>query len=157
MRYALATLVLPLVFALSGCGQGDNSASSDPVTEPANTTAEATTPAEVEAPAMSDSLATILEAQPEAVQARYAYRHPQETLEFFGIEPGMTIGEALPGGGWYTKILYPVVQEHGEYYAAIGTRRIKERLADNPAFSKMKIVQTRRLHFVPHDVRARYC
>lgn len=36
---------------------------------------------------------------PAEVQARYQYRHPEETLEFFGIRPGMTVVEALPGGG----------------------------------------------------------
>jgi len=113
MRYVLATLVFPLVFALSGCSQGNDSASSDPVAEPADNTAAAAAPAEAAVPAMSDSLAAILEAQPEAVKARYAYRHPQETLEFFGIEPGMTVGEALPGGGWYSKILLPYLGSDG--------------------------------------------
>ncbi|MEM1189262.1 MAG: methyltransferase [Pseudomonadota bacterium] len=51
------------------------------------------------------ALAAVLEAQPEDVQARLVYRHPAETMAFFGIEPGMTVLEALPGGGWYTKIL----------------------------------------------------
>jgi len=57
--------------------------------------------------AMADSarLAAVLAEQPAEVQARYKWRHPAETLEFFGIEPGMTVVEALPGGGWYSKIL----------------------------------------------------
>lgn len=59
-------------------------------------------------------LNTILAAQPEDVQARYDARHPAETLEFFGITPGMAIGEALPGGGWYTKILAPYLGEDGK-------------------------------------------
>ncbi|MCR9259505.1 MAG: hypothetical protein NXH95_07265 [Pseudomonadaceae bacterium] len=114
MRYALATLVLSLLFTLSSCGQADDSATSGDAAEPANDTAATATRAEdAEAPAMSDSLAAILDAQPEAVKARYAYRHPQETLEFFGIEPGMTIGEALPGGGWYSKILLPYLGSEG--------------------------------------------
>ena len=53
----------------------------------------------------SGDLAGALAAQPEETQQRYGARHPQETLEFFGITPGMTVVEALPGGGWYTKIL----------------------------------------------------
>ena len=55
--------------------------------------------------AEADTLAAILDAQPDEAKARYPYRHPKETIEFFGIEPGMTVVEALPGGGWYTKIL----------------------------------------------------
>lgn len=50
-------------------------------------------------------LQAVLDAQPEAVQARYPYRNPAETLAFFGIEPGMTVVEMLPGGGWYSRIL----------------------------------------------------
>ncbi len=69
---------------------------------------------------MSDSaaLAAILVAQPDEVQARYAFRHPQETLEFFGIEPGMTVIEALPGGGLYSKILIPYLGEGGTLIGA---------------------------------------
>lgn len=59
------------------------------------------------------ALADVLAAQPEATQARYEYRHPQETLEFFGIEPGMTVMEGLPGRGYYTKILLPYLGEEG--------------------------------------------
>ena len=54
-----------------------------------------------------------LAAQPEEVQARYVYRHSKETLEFFGIKPGMTVVEGLPGGGWYTKILLPYLGADG--------------------------------------------
>ena len=66
----------------------------------------------------SDRLDAILAAQPDEVQARYKYRHPKETLEFFGIEPGMTVVEALPGGGWYTKILLPYVGSDGKVIGA---------------------------------------
>ena len=60
-----------------------------------------------------ERLAVVLESQPADVQARYAYRHPAETLEFFGIAPGTVVVEALPGGGWYTKILAPYVGPEG--------------------------------------------
>ncbi|WP_250207577.1 class I SAM-dependent methyltransferase [Alteromonas oceanisediminis] len=73
-------------------------------------------------------------------RTRDANRRPVETLTFFGLEPEMKIVELLPGGGWYTKLLVPVVAEHGEYYAAIGTGRIKEQLAGQPGFEKMNIV-----------------
>jgi len=65
-----------------------------------------------------DRLASVLSAQPEDVRARYAYRHPQETLEFFGIEPGMTVVEGLPGGGWYTKLLLPYLGKDGHLIGA---------------------------------------
>lgn len=66
----------------------------------------------------TDRLAAVLAAQPEDTQARYEYRHPQETLEFFGIAPGMTVVEALPGGGWYTKILLPYIGQDGRVIGA---------------------------------------
>ena len=50
--------------------------------------------------------------------ARNVYRHPVETLSFFGLRQDMTVIEILPGGLWYTEILAPVVAEQGQYIAA---------------------------------------
>jgi hypothetical protein len=50
-------------------------------------------------------------------RARDASRNPGETLAFFGITPDMTVGEYSPGGGWYTRILAPLVAEEGGYVA----------------------------------------
>ncbi|MEM7019642.1 MAG: methyltransferase [Pseudomonadota bacterium] len=66
------------------------------------------------ATAADNKLDGILAAQPDEVRARYQYRHPKETLEFFGIKPGMAVVEALPGGGWYTKILLPYLGADGK-------------------------------------------
>jgi len=66
----------------------------------------------------SEILAAALAAQPEDIQARYTYRHPQETLEFFGIEPGMTVYETLPGGGWYSKVLLSYLGPEGRLIGA---------------------------------------
>ncbi len=49
--------------------------------------------------------------------ARDGFRNPRQTLEFFEVEPGDTVVEALPGGGWYTRILLPYLGEDGRYYA----------------------------------------
>jgi len=49
---------------------------------------------------------------------RDVYRHPYETLSFFGIQPNMTVVELAPGGGWYTEILAPYLREHGKLIAA---------------------------------------
>jgi len=52
-------------------------------------------------------------------KARDVYRHPLETLTFFGIRPDMTMVELWPGAkGWYTEILAPLLQENGKLYAA---------------------------------------
>jgi predicted methyltransferase len=66
----------------------------------------------------SEYLETVLEGKPEEFSARYQYRHPKETIEFFGIEPGMTVVEALPGAGWYTQILVPYLGEDGRLIGA---------------------------------------
>jgi len=53
-----------------------------------------------------------------AQAARDQYRHPRETLEFFGLKPDMTVVELWPGSGWYTEILAPVLKDHGHLIAA---------------------------------------
>ena len=54
----------------------------------------------------------------EANIARNVYRHPAETLSFFGLEKGMTVMEIWPGGGWYAEILAPMMNGRGKYIAA---------------------------------------
>lgn len=49
---------------------------------------------------------------------RDVYRHPVETLAFFGFRPDMTVVEIAPGGGWYTEILAPALKGTGQYIAA---------------------------------------
>ncbi|AQR75260.1 class I SAM-dependent methyltransferase [Sphingomonas sp. LM7] len=49
---------------------------------------------------------------------RDKYRHPLETLSFFGVKPGHTVVEIWPGGGWYTEILAPLTAGKGTLYAA---------------------------------------
>jgi predicted methyltransferase len=56
--------------------------------------------------------------RPAADKARDPYRHPLQTLTFFGIKPNMTVVELWPFGGWYTEILAPYLHEHGTLYAA---------------------------------------
>ncbi|WNB77832.1 class I SAM-dependent methyltransferase [Methylomonas koyamae] len=51
--------------------------------------------------------------------ARDIWRHPEQTLTFFQVTPGQTVIEIVPGGGWYTEILAPLLREHGQYIAAV--------------------------------------
>jgi predicted methyltransferase len=53
-----------------------------------------------------------------ANSARDAFRHPHETLTFFGIKPTMTVVELTPEGGWYTEILAPYLRERGKLIGA---------------------------------------
>jgi len=52
--------------------------------------------------------------------ARDASRHPAQTLAFFGLAPGQTVIELIPGNGWYTEILAPYLREHGQLVEAGG-------------------------------------
>lgn len=68
-----------------------------------------------EKPAFPD-LDTVLAAEHRSAEnkARDQYRHPKQTLEFFGIQPTMTVVELWPGGGWYTEILGPYLRDQGK-------------------------------------------
>lgn len=87
--------------------------------------------------ATAQALDTILagEHRPEADRARDRYRHPKETLLFFGIRPEMSVLEVWPEPGWYTDVIAPLVRDRGKYYAAVmepdpGSQYITARLDD---------------------------
>ncbi|MGH8129314.1 MAG: class I SAM-dependent methyltransferase [Steroidobacteraceae bacterium] len=78
-------------------------------------------------------------------RARDVWRHPKETLTFFGLKQDMTVMEIWPGGnGWYTEVLAPLTREHGRYIAATwdpksdsqyvqdGMKAFKAKLASRP-------------------------
>jgi predicted methyltransferase len=84
---------------------------------------QAATPAESPAaaaasPEASAKLDAVLAAQPDEVKARYEYRHPKETLEFFGVQPGMTVVDTLPGPVWYSGILLEYLGPQGKVVPA---------------------------------------
>lgn len=83
----------------------------------------------------------------DANRARDVYRHPQETLAFFGVKPESTVVEIFPGGGWYTELLAPYLRDSGRYVAAFpaqstrGLAAFKDKLAVKPAlYDKVKIM-----------------
>jgi predicted methyltransferase len=82
------------------------------------------------------------EGRPEADIARDANRMPLRTLKFFGLEDDMRVLELIPGGGWYTRILAPVLAENGQLYVALGTRRVSENIAPLPGFENIEILET---------------
>ena len=83
--------------------------------------------------------------------ARDKYRHPVQTLEFFGIKPDDTVVEVLPGGGWYTEILAPFLKDHGQLIEAEapvagttgfehnGAIHFNQKLASNPVYGKVAL------------------
>jgi predicted methyltransferase len=80
----------------------------------------------------------------EANKARDKYRHPMETLTFFGIEPRMTVVEISPGTGWYTEILAPFLKDRGKLYEAVGggagAKSFEEKLKSDPAIYSQVVV-----------------
>lgn len=110
-------------------------ACAEPAPEPAEETSSAAADMSEAAPAESadmdgaepamadmaedtDALAAVLaDPRREADMGRDGFRNPAETLAFFEVEPGHAVVEALPGGGWYTRILAPYVAENGQYMA----------------------------------------
>jgi predicted methyltransferase len=71
--------------------------------------------------------------RPQVDRARDRYRHPKDTLLFFGIRPEMSVLEVWPEPGWYTDIIAPLLRDRGKYYAAVieadpGSRYIDARL-----------------------------
>lgn len=73
-------------------------------------------------------------------RARDANRKPVETLEFFGLRDDMKVIELIPGEGWYSKILAPVLREKGRLYLSIGTRRLKPELFESGLLKKSDVV-----------------
>ncbi|NMP33513.1 class I SAM-dependent methyltransferase [Thalassotalea sp. M1531] len=84
-------------------------------------------------------------------KARDVYRHPKETLTFFGFEPTMTVVEMAPGGGWYTEILAPALKGKGKLYGAHypdtgaddyyskSRRRLEEKMKSHEVFSEVEL------------------
>jgi len=85
--------------------------------------------------------------------ARDQNRLPVETLEFFGLRDDMKVIELIPGGGWYTKLLAPVLAENGDFYVALGTGRVQETVLNQPGFEQVKVVATDAKMYRPEGSR----
>ena len=87
-----------------------------------------------------------------ANRARDVYRHPKATLQFFGVRPDQTVIEIIPGGGWYSEILAPLLRDDGHYIAAVeapaggeakrNDEVLRRKFAADPAeYGKARIVE----------------
>jgi len=88
-----------------------------------------------------------------ANSARDGYRHPQQTLAFFGLGAKQTVIEITPGGGWYSELLSPLLNDHGHYVAAVqaasssayartSEENLKKKFAADPArYGKAQVVE----------------
>jgi predicted methyltransferase len=73
-------------------------------------------------------------ARPAADVARDVYRHPFETLTFWGLTPGSTIVEIQPGAaGWWSAILRPYAEATGGTYVAVNRPQDGMGIADGSA------------------------
>lgn len=82
------------------------------------------------------------EARPEADRDRDRNRRPLETLKFLGLKDNMRVLELLPGGGWYTRVLAPVLADEGKLYVAIGTSTVSRKVLTEPGFDKVEVLET---------------
>jgi len=82
------------------------------------------------------------ESRPAADVERDRNRKPLETLNFFGLQDDMTVIELIPGGGWYTRVLAPVLRDNGKLYVAIGTDRVRDTVLTEPGFDKVEVIET---------------
>jgi predicted methyltransferase len=142
MKHVLLVAASALVF--SAC---------TPAKTPAPASVDAEVAAETRAMTLQDAVASDLRS--DAEKARDAWRHPAETLEFFGVQPAHKVVEVWPGGGWYTNILAPWLGSGGGTLVAAGfdaaaiedperRARTEERLAEfkavyaDPKFGNME-------------------
>ncbi len=129
MRTTLSPLVLALAagLLLSACNRAPDGALNE---APADDVAAATdaTPADATADpdaALRDDQTDPLDAilagdwRDPKNMARDTWRHPRETLAFFGVGPSQRVIEISPGGGWYTEILAPLAQGKGSYVGVL--------------------------------------
>jgi predicted methyltransferase len=139
MARRVALLVL-LGLAATACGRGGPGVPAPAATPPERA------PPPAGAQMQGRSLADVIAGDQRSAEnrARDQYRHPQETLEFFGIGPEMTVVEIWPSTGWYTEILAPYLHDKGRYVAAHwdpdakqdfirnGVKAFQEKLAARP-------------------------
>lgn len=132
------TIFLALVLSTCACASTSTPANEQAVSTPSTTAA---LQAAIDAPGRDA-----------ANRARDGYRHPLQTLQFFGVQPGQTVIEITPGGGWYSEILAPYLNAKGHYIGAVpaavadskGGQRNKAfgaKLTGNPASSNATLVE----------------
>lgn len=80
------------------------------------------------------------EARPQADRDRDRNRRPLATLNFFGLRDNMRVIELVPGGGWYTRVLAPVLAENGKLYVALGTESIEDSVLREAGFDKVEVI-----------------
>jgi predicted methyltransferase len=143
--------LIPFTIALVACGSNEPSA---PVAATPKAAAPVDQPAQPAPPQGANSL---LDAKLDAVlagdwrspanKARDQYRHPKQTLGFFGVKPSDTLIEITPGGGWYAEVLAPLMKGSGTYVAAISRPKQAEGEAAQDKSALQKKFEADAVHF----------
>ncbi len=107
MKYLNIAMASVLALSLAACG-GENAPAAE---------AQKVAPEVAKVDVMAKVLAAPMRSE---AAARDVFRHPAETLEFFGLEAGMTVVEIWPGGGWYADVIAPYLASGGGTYYAAG-------------------------------------
>lgn len=126
-----------LVLAACSGGEGAVSSTPDDAAEMADTVADAPEVPAADVSPSSVLIEVVAHERRDDNRARDEWRHPVETLTFFGLRPDMTIIEVLPGnGGWYSQILTPFTAAEGRmigatYPVSLWTRMFPDFSEDN--------------------------
>jgi predicted methyltransferase len=87
--------------------------------------------------------------RPKADTDRDALRHPAELIAFAGIKPGQSVGDYVPGGGYFTRIFSAVVGPKGHVYALLPSelaarlpkaRDTIQALAAQPGYANVSLI-----------------
>lgn len=151
MRFSLSLLLPILALSLPVPAQAQSSvtASLPALHQPGETAAQTQARRNMLAPPVYEEDQALLaalasDARPEADRARDRYRHPYETLTFWGLRPGLSVVEIEPGrAGWWRNILEPYAAASGGSYHAVSRPLESMGVADGTADM---IVVARALH-----------
>jgi len=128
--------LLIAALALPACAQQVAPGASTEADQPADALVPPTSASDFTASQLDQVLAGSWRSP--ANRARDVYRHPKATLQFFGVQPDQTVIEITPGGGWYSEILAPLLNDNGHYIAAVtAPRRDAEARRDDSALHRL--------------------
>lgn len=114
MKRLMPAVLLPAL--LLACSN-EAPVESSPAGHPEAAASAESTPATAEGPTLQQVVAGAWRSDDN--RARDSFRHPGETLDFFGVEPTHSVVEVTPGAGWYAEILAPYLYQRGRYVAAV--------------------------------------
>jgi predicted methyltransferase len=114
-------LIVALILPATACAQQVTPGASAEPDQPGDALVPPTSASDFTASQLDQVLAGSWRSP--ANRARDVYRHPKATLQFFGVQPDQTVIEITPGGGWYSEILAPLLNDNGHYVAAVAAPR----------------------------------